>query len=72
MECFCTNNVVELLPEESIVCVMVTAVYSPIHFWVQFTFGPRPLDQLKIDCSKSLERPWEDGETLESLNESMK
>ena len=71
-ECYCTNHVVDLLPDDSIVCVLVTAMISPIHFWVQFVFGPRPLDQLKVYCSESLERPWEEGETLESLNEAIK
>ncbi|XP_071816788.1 tudor domain-containing protein 1-like isoform X2 [Apostichopus japonicus] len=70
-DCYCINNVVDLLPEESVVCILVTAVISPIHFWVQFVFGPTPLKQLQIHCSKSLDRPWEEGETLESLNESI-
>ncbi|PIK38487.1 putative tudor domain-containing protein 1 isoform X1 [Apostichopus japonicus] len=70
-DCYCINNVVDLLPEESVVCILVTAVISPIHFWVQFVFGPTPLQQLQIHCSKSLDRPWEEGETLESLNESI-
>ncbi|XP_070558426.1 uncharacterized protein [Ptychodera flava] len=53
-ETFHSNKHVALPKEDSWVAVEVTAIYSPLHFWVQLPFGNKSLDQLKLEAEGSI------------------
>ncbi|XP_071507169.1 uncharacterized protein [Diadema antillarum] len=71
---FWCNETVVLPEPKSWVAVEVTAIQSPVHFWVQLPFGSKPLDLVQREWSsmdQSSDERKEDGETLTALLDSI-